>query len=101
MRKLAALALVVVFAGGLVHFYYAEDHCPVHCPSPGGQFGHAHPHHPGASVCLCFWSSLMAPEAVGPLPEGTFVALLAPDAAGRPLVAAAEDVTPPPRALLV
>jgi hypothetical protein len=101
MRQIAAFALIVVFAVCLVHFYYAEDHCPVHCPSRGGQLGHAHPHHPGASVCLCFWSSLMAPEADGPLPEGTFLALLIPAAADQPLVTAAEDVTPPPRALSV
>lgn len=100
MRRIAALALAIVFAACLVHFYYAEDHCPVHCPSHGGNFGHAHPHHPGAA-CLCFCLGLMATEADPPVPEGTFLTLLSPAAAARPLVAAIEDATPPPRASFV
>ena len=100
MRRIAALALAVVFAACLVHFYYAEDHCPVHCPSRGGHFGHAHPHHAGAA-CLCFCMCLMAPEADPPVPEGDFLAILAPVAPARPLFATAEDATPPPRAPFV
>ena len=91
-----------MFAACLFHFYYAEDHCPVHCPSRGGGFGHVHPHHAGAAVCLCFWSSLGGPEAVDTLAAGAFLSVLAvPPAAGRVLPMTAADITPPPRSFLV
>jgi hypothetical protein len=63
MKKAAVVAFVIFFAVCMFHYFYAEDHCPVHCPSRGGGFGHIHQHHGGASVCLCFWSSLFGPEA--------------------------------------
>jgi hypothetical protein len=63
MKKAAVLAFAAAFAVCMVHFYYAEDHCPVHCPTKGGRFGHVHDHHAGASTCLCFWSALSGPEA--------------------------------------
>jgi hypothetical protein len=100
MKKAAALALVIVFAACLVHFYYAEDHCPVHCPARKGGFGHVHPHHGGA-VCLCFCYTLMSPESCDlPALSGQLV-LLAVPAFDHVLGGAATDITPPPRSLLV
>ncbi len=102
MKKTAALALAFIFAVCLFHFYYAEDHCPVHCPSRGGGLGHVHPHHAGASVCLCFWSSLSGPEAVDAPATGAIMSdLAALPAAGRILAMLAADITPPPRSALV
>ena len=101
MKQAVALALAALFIAGLIHFFYAEDHCPVHCPCRSGQVAHAHPHHPGASVCLCFWSSLMAPEAAAPLTADMFLAFMTPPAADPILGRAAADITPPPRSLLV
>jgi len=101
MKKGAVLAFIVFFAVCLFHFYFAEDHCPVHCPSRGGGFNHVHPHHAGASVCLCFWSSLMGPEAGDFAATSVFLSVLAPPADGRPVGMLAADVTPPPRSFLV
>lgn len=85
MKKVAVLALAAVFAVCMIHFYYAEDHCPVHCPTKGGRFGHVHDHHAGASICLCFWSSLFGPE------PGEFAGVL--DVAA--LTAAENEAAPP------
>jgi hypothetical protein len=63
MRKAAVLAFAAAFAICMIHFFYAEDHCPVHCPTRGGRVGHVHEHHAGATTCLCFWSALSGPEA--------------------------------------
>jgi hypothetical protein len=101
MKKAAVLAFVIIFAACLFHFYYAEDHCPVHCPSRAGGFGHAHPSHPGASVCLCFWSSLFGPETSDFLPSGILMALLGRAAEGSVLAMMAADITPPPRSFVV
>lgn len=96
--------LVLLFAGSflfcLFHFYFAEDHCPVHCPAQQGGFGHVHPHH-GETVCLCFMSSLLGPETCElPVLSGSLTVLDHP-AADRVLVRPAAEVTPPPRSCLV
>lgn len=101
MKKAAVLAFVFLFAAGLFHFYYAEDHCPIHCPTRAGGLGHVHPHHPGAEVCLCFWSSLMEPEASDFASTTVLLSVLARPAAGRPVGMLAADITPPPRSSLV
>jgi hypothetical protein len=100
MKKAVALALAVVFAACLVHFYYAEDHCPVHCPARAGGFGHVHPHHGGA-VCLCFCTSLMSPETCDLPTLSGYLVLLALPAADHLLGRVAADIAPPPRSLLV
>ena len=101
MRKGAVLAFIVLFAVCMFHFYFEEDHCPVHCPSRGGGFVHAHPHHAGASVCLCFWSSLVSPETDDFQPAGALLTVLAPPAARSIIMMAAADITPPPRSFPV
>jgi hypothetical protein len=101
MKKAAVLGFAVLFSICLFHFYYAEDHCPVHCPSRGGQLGHVHPHHADAGICLCFWSSLAGPESGDVLPAAAVLAVLAPPAAGRVLGMTADDLTPPPKSSLV
>jgi hypothetical protein len=101
MKKATVLAFIVIFVACMFHFFYAEDHCPVHCPSRGGQFGHVHHHHPAACVCLCFWSSLMGPEASDFAATSVFLSLLVRPADGRPVGMLAADITPPPRSSLV
>lgn len=96
MKRIAALGLAIVFAVCMVHFFYAEDHCPVHCPTRTGHLGHVHSHHAGA-VCLCFWASLIGPEAEAPTVSVSLVAILARPAAEHLLGAVTADITPPPR----
>jgi hypothetical protein len=100
MKKAAVLALASCFIFGLFHFFYAEDHCPVHCPSPGGRVGHVHPHHAGAAVCTCFWSALAGPESADPPPTHLAFAVLGLSTPARVLGMTAADITPPPRAVL-
>jgi hypothetical protein len=101
MKKGAALALAVVFAACLIHFYFGEDHCPVHCPARGGGFGHVHPHHAGATGCQCFLASLSGPETCDLPATGELLTVLARPAAERLLGRPAAAITPPPRSLLV
>jgi hypothetical protein len=100
MKKAMALGLAVVFAACLIHFYYAEDHCPVHCPARGGGFGHVHPHHGGA-VCLCFCTTLVPPEACDLPTLSGLLALIAPPVPDHVIGRPVADITPPPRSLLV
>lgn len=101
MKKAAVIAFVVIFAACMFHYFYAEDHCPVHCPSKGGGFGHVHHHHSGASTCLCFWSSLFSPEPADLVGATDFRIMTAPaDDMGlrSPLGA---DIAHPPKSSLV
>ncbi|HPW17666.1 MAG TPA: hypothetical protein PLP83_04715 [Candidatus Aminicenantes bacterium] len=101
MRRAAVLGLAAAFLLGMVHFYYAEDHCPVHCPTRGGRVGHVHDHHAGASVCLCFWASLFSPEPdilSGPL---DFEVLAVPENEAVASVLFGADIARPPQALPV
>jgi hypothetical protein len=100
MKRAAVAALTLAFAVCMVHFYYAEDHCPVHCPNRGGQLGHVHDHHAGASCCLCFWASLFSPEPddfdIPPereTPSSERIVTAAPALFGA-------DIAHPPKALL-
>jgi hypothetical protein len=101
MKKGAVLAFIVLFTACMFHFYFEEDHCPVHCLSRGGGFVHTHPHHAGASVCLCFWASLAGPETDDLQPAGALLTVLAPPAADPIIMMAAADITPPPRSFSV
>lgn len=97
MKKAAALAFVLVFAASMVHFYYAEDHCPVHCPTKGGKIGHVHQHNHGASTCLCHWGSLFTPET-DPFDRAATIATLAVvPASGRPPAPLSADIAHPPK----
>jgi hypothetical protein len=101
MKRIAVVGLAVVFAVCMIHFYYAEDHCPVHCPARGGHFGHVHDHHTGASACLCFWASLFNPEPDEFAGSLGFEGLAAPgnEAAAPALFGA--DIAHPPKVLPV
>jgi hypothetical protein len=101
MKKAAVLAFVVILSVGMFHYFYAEDHCPVHCPTRGGGFGHVHPHHPTALTCLCFWSSMFGPESEDLTATAGLVAVLSAPAAGRPLSIPAADIAHPPKSLPV
>jgi hypothetical protein len=101
MKKAATLVFVIMFAACLFHFYYAEDHCPIHCLSRGARLGHVQPHHAGPSVCLCFWTSLLGPEVNDFVATSAFLADLALPSGGRLSGMLAADITPPPRSFLV
>lgn len=100
MKKAVALVFVACFMATLLHFYFAEDHCPVHCPSHGGRMGHVHLHHPGASVCLCFWSALAGPESGDLVPVDLPQAVLESPDTELVLAMSVEEITPPPRPVL-
>jgi hypothetical protein len=100
MKKAVVVAFVIFFAIGMFHFFYAEDHCPVHCPSRGGGFGHVHQHHGGASTCLCFWSSLFGPEADDFVRALDFRIMSAPAEATRLRAPLGADISHPPKSSL-
>lgn len=101
MKKAVLVAFVVIFIGCMCHYYYAEDHCPVHSPAEGGRFGHVHRHHCDASVCLCFWSSLFGPET-GELSWALdFVFARAPINAAVTRGPLGADIAHPPKSLSV
>ena len=100
MKNAAVLAFVVVFAACMFHYFYAEDHCPVHCPSQGGQLGHAHHHHGNASICLCFWSSLFGPETDDFAQAMAFATLASLAAAESPRAQLGADIAHPPKSFL-
>jgi hypothetical protein len=100
MKKAVVLACAILFAASMCHYFYAEDHCPLHCPSRGGQFGHGHPHHPAASTCLCFWTSLLGPETDDFIAAIAFVSVLARSDDLRALPAAGADIAHPPKSCL-
>jgi len=97
MKKSAVLALAAVFTICMIHFYYAEDHCPVHCPTKGGRFGHLHDYHAAASTCLCFWSLLSGPES-DEFAGALDVALLTPaENEAAPAAPLGADIAHPPK----
>jgi len=99
MKRAAVAAFVIVFVLVMVHYYFAEDHCPVHCPTKGGRLGHVHQHHAGAATCLCFWSALLGTEPDAVVAADGLVTEAAPEArlsAGGPL---GSDIAHPPKPL--
>lgn len=100
MKKALLVAFVIVFAACMFHYFYAEDHCPVHCPSPGGQLGHVHNHHGNASTCLCFWSSLFGPEADDWAGAADYRVMSAPAEATRLRAPLGADIAHPPKSFL-
>lgn len=99
MRKAAVIGFAICFVVCMIHFFYSEDHCPVHCPTRGGQLGHVHDHHAGASGCLCFWGSLFGPET-GEFGGSIGIEALAPAAnETRALSLFAVDIAHPPKVL--
>jgi hypothetical protein len=101
MKKAVVIAFIVVFVGCMAHYYFAEDHCPVHCPTRGGRLGHLHHRHGDASVCLCFWSALFGPET-GEFSWAMDSELVkAPDNAVMTRGPMGEDIAHPPKVLLV
>jgi hypothetical protein len=101
MKKAAAVAFAVAFVVCMVHFYYAEDHCPVHCPAKGGRVGHTHAHHADASICLCFWSSLFGPEPDEFAEARAVAALTAAGNESAPPAPLGADIAHPPKILPV
>jgi len=98
MKKAAVIAFVIFFAVGMFHYFFAEDHCPVHCPSRGG---HVHPHHGGASICLCLWSSLFGPETDDFARAMDFRIMKTPADATRLRGPLGADIAHPPKSSLV
>ena len=100
MKKATAVAFVIVFAVCMFHYFYAEDHCPIHCPAQGGKFGHVHHHHRDASTCLCYWSSLLGPETDDFARAMDFETLTVLPASGRPCASLGADIAHPPKSSL-
>jgi hypothetical protein len=101
MKRTMVLAFALVFALCMFHYYFAEDHCPVHCPSRAAGFGHVHAHHPSGDICLCFWASMDGPEAIELGGVSGFVTAMAAPSEGRPLGRPAADIAHPPKFRLV
>jgi hypothetical protein len=101
MKKTVVVAFVAIFAACMFHYFYAEDHCPVHCPSAGGGFGHVHHHHGNASTCLCFWSSLLGPEADDWVGATDFRIMRDPAGEIRLRASLGADIAHPPKSSLV
>jgi hypothetical protein len=101
MKRVGVLVLAFLFLACMVHFYYAEDHCPVHCPTRGGHVGHVHGHHAGASVCLCFWASLFSPEPDAFAEPLVLEALAAPENESVAPALFGADIAHPPKVLPV
>jgi len=98
MKRIAVLAVAIVFFACLMHFFYAEDHCLAHHPSPNGQSGRAPAAHPGASTCLCFMSSIIVTETAEFVRTQGFVFTTAPEGIVRPPDPVDTDIPHPPRA---
>ena len=98
MKRVAALAVALIFFACLMHFFYAEDHCLAHHHLPGGQPEHAPAAHPDASTCLCFMNSILAAKTAEIVRAQGFVFMTAPDGIVRPPDPAEADITHPPRA---
>ena len=101
MKKAAVLTFAVVFALCMFHYYFAEDHCPVHCTSQAAGLGHVHPHHPSGETCLCFWVSMFCPEPVELGAAAGFMAVTSDPSEGRPLGRLAADIAHPPKSILL
>ncbi len=101
MKKAVLIAFIVIFTAGMFHYFYAEDHCQVHCPSRGGGFGHVHQHHGGASTCLCYWSSLFGPETDDWVGASDFRIQPAPVGESRLRASLGADIAHPPKSFLV
>jgi hypothetical protein len=101
MKKAAVLAFAVVFALCMFHYYFAADHCPVHCTSRAAGLGRVHAHHPSGETCLCFWVSMVGPEPVDLDTASGFAAVMAAPCEGRPLGRLAADIAHPPKSFLL
>jgi hypothetical protein len=101
MKRAAIIAFVIFFAVGMFHYFYAEDHCPVHCPSRGGGFGHVHQHLGGAATCLCFWISLFGPETGDWVGATDYRVMTAPADVARLRGPLGADIAHPPKSSLV
>jgi len=101
MKRAAVAAFVVVFALVMAHYFFAEDHCPVHCPTKGGRMGHVHQHHAGATICLCFWGALMGPEPDPFIAADDIVAGAAPETRISVSGPLGSDIAHPPKRLPV
>ena len=101
MKKVAVVPFVIFFALSMLHYFYAEDHCPAHDLSRGVGFGHVHQLHGGATVCLCFWSSLFGPEVDDFARATDFRLLRAMAEAARLRAPLGADIAHPPKSSLV
>ncbi|MCJ7485844.1 MAG: hypothetical protein MUQ25_06710 [Candidatus Aminicenantes bacterium] len=100
MKKAVVVAFIIFFAVGMFHYFYAEDHCPVHGPSRAGGFGHVHQHHGHASTCLCFWTTLLGPENDDVIGAREFEFRMSPAASFGLCPPLGADIAHPPKDLL-
>lgn len=101
MKKAVVIALIVIFAAGMFHYFYSEDHCPVRLPSAGGGFGHIYHHHGGESTCLCYCGSLLGPESDDWVGATDFRIMLSLAGESRLRASLGADIAHPPKSFLV
>ncbi|OGD20097.1 MAG: hypothetical protein A2Y70_08435 [Candidatus Aminicenantes bacterium RBG_13_64_14] len=101
MKKAVVVVIFLIFAAGMFHYFYGEDHCPVRLPLDGGGFGHLHHHHGNASTCLCFLNLLLGPESDDWVGASDFRIMLAPAGESRLRASLGADIAHPPKSFLV
>jgi hypothetical protein len=97
MKKAVVVVFVVIFAAGMFHYFYSEEHCPVSYPSARSGFSYVHHPHGNASPCLCFLSTLLAPESDDWVRAPDFLIKLSPAGENRLRASLGADIAHPPK----
>jgi hypothetical protein len=101
MKKAVAIIFIVIFAAGIIHYFYSKEHCPVRFPSAGGGFDHVSHHHANASTCLCFLSALLCPESDDWVGASDFLIKLSPADENHLRASLGADIAHPPKSFLI
>jgi hypothetical protein len=97
MKKAVVVVFIVIFAAGLFHYFYSEEHCPVRFPSAGGGIEQTRHHNVNTSTCLCFLSALLGPESDGWVGAPDFLIKLSPAGENRLRASLSADIAHPPK----
>lgn len=101
MKKAVAIVFLVIFAAGIIHYFYSEEHYPVRFPSAGGGFDHVRHRHANASTCLCFLSALLCPESDDWVGASDFLIKLSPAGKNHLRASLGADIAHPPKSFLI
>ena len=101
MKRAVLVVFILVFAAGMFHYFYGEDHGTVRFPPAGSAFGNVHHHHGHATTCLCFMNALFVPEPDVWDGAADFRVPLAPAAESRLFASLGADIAHPPNSSLV
>jgi hypothetical protein len=97
MKKIVVVTFIVIFAAGMFHYFYGEEHGPVRFRSAGGGFGHVYYHLGNASTCLCFLNALLGPESDDWVGATDFLIMLSPAGENRLRASLGADIAHPPK----